>query len=410
MLNRSFVKIQHAKNQIQIKEYLKTEDNYYISHECFCDILIIYSMKNDINIFITADIIWFSNSTVRKVKKFILRFLSIKDKNIVLAASHTHGTPNPEESISFPIFSRKFDNHILNCIKKTFKEAYKKRKISTLVNFVRLPVNDFSINRRRKSFVFGKNIKYQMQNLPNFKKKIDENIDLIDFQNRLNKKIVVSIVRTTCHPVASPKGIKGADYVGYLKEKLNKRSDSVLFLQGFCGDIRPKVIKQEKSLKDLIIRLTVGKRFRPVNEKDAPIIAKNISQSIIKNSKKLNRINICQTKVIEILEEIKLSDNTYHFSNLNITLWDWGKIIFMFINAEVLSGYNLFEYKNKKVLCVGYANGMIGYLPTKKDILEGGYEIEKSRKFFNIRKNLNLDIEKTIKKRINYFFSRMYHF
>ena len=68
MLNRSFVKIQHAKNQIQIKEYLKTEDNYYISHECFCDILIIYSMKNDINIFITADIIWFSNSTVRKVK------------------------------------------------------------------------------------------------------------------------------------------------------------------------------------------------------------------------------------------------------------------------------------------------------------------------------------------------------
>ena len=44
------MKIQHAKNQIQIKEYLKTEDNYYISHECFCDILIIYSMKNDINI------------------------------------------------------------------------------------------------------------------------------------------------------------------------------------------------------------------------------------------------------------------------------------------------------------------------------------------------------------------------
>ena len=42
-----------------------------------------------------------------------------------------------------------------------------------------------------------------MQNLPNFKKKIDENIDLIDFQNRLSKKIVVSIVRTTCHPVAS---------------------------------------------------------------------------------------------------------------------------------------------------------------------------------------------------------------
>ena len=185
MLNKSNVKIQHAKNQIQIKDFLKTEDNFYVSHDCFCDILIIYSMKNDINIFITADIIWFSHSTVRKVKSFILKHLSIQDKNIVLAASHTHGTPNPEESISFPIFSRKFDNHILNCIKKTFKEAYKKRKISTLVNFIRLPINDFSINRRRKSFVFGKNIKYQMQNLPNFKKKIDENLKKLgDLHNK----------------------------------------------------------------------------------------------------------------------------------------------------------------------------------------------------------------------------------
>ena len=409
MLNGSNVQIQYAKKKLEIRKFFQSENHYEISHECFCDILIIYTKKNDINILITADIIWFSNNTVRNVRDFILKNIPIQNKNIVLAASHTHGTPNPEESISFPSFSSKFDNHVQNCIKKTFQEAYKKRKISTLVNFVRLPINNFSVNRRRKSFIFKKNVKYSMQNLPNYKKKIDESVDLIDFQNISNKKIEVSIVRTTCHPVASPNYIKGADYVGYLKDKLNKRSNSILFLQGFCGDIRPKVIKKEKSFKDFIIRLIVGKRFRKVNKEDALTIAERISKSIIKNSKIPNKLNISQNKIIEILQKVKLSDNTYHFSNLSITLWDWGEVIFIFINAEVLSGYNLLKYGNKNVLCVGYTNGMIGYLPTKKDILEGGYEIEKSRKFFNIKQNLNLDIEQTIKKRINYFFSKMYN-
>ena len=150
MLNGSNVHIQYAKKQLEIRKFLQHENHYEISHECFCDILIIYTKKNDINILITADIIWFSNNTVRNVKDFILKNIPIQNKNIVLAASHTHGTPNPEESISFPSFSSKFDNHLQNCIKKTFKEAYKKRKISTLVNFIRLPVNDFSVNRRRK--------------------------------------------------------------------------------------------------------------------------------------------------------------------------------------------------------------------------------------------------------------------
>ena len=212
-------------------------------------------------------------------------------------------------------------------------------------------------------------MKYRIQNLPNFKKKIDESVDLIDFQNISNKKIEVSIVRTTCHPVASPNYIKGADFVGYLKDKLNKRSNSILFLQGFCGDIRPKVIKREKSLKDFIIRLIIGKRFRTVKKVDALIMAETISKSIIKNSKIPNKLNISQNKVIEILQKIKLSDNTYHF-NVEYNFVGLGRDNILFVNAEVLSGYNLLKYGNKNVLCVGYTNGMIGYLPTK-DILEG---------------------------------------
>ena len=57
-----------------------------------------------------------------------------------------------------------------------------------------------------------------MQSLPNFSKKIDNSIDLIDFVSHLDGKIEASIIRLSCHRVSSPANIKGADYIGYLKK------------------------------------------------------------------------------------------------------------------------------------------------------------------------------------------------
>ena len=48
----------------------------------------------------------------------------------------------------------------------------------------------------------------------------------------------------------------------------------------------------------------------------------------------------------------------------------------------------------------GYSNGMLGYLPTTKDLLEGGYEVDKSRKNFGIDSRISVENEKIIKKKI----------
>ena len=346
---------------------------------------------------------------VRKIKELFYKKYCIKEENIVLSASHTHGSPNPDKSISYPNFSEKFDTYLFNIIIKCFSRAFKKKKIMVLTKFKRFSENTFSVNRRKKGLVFKDKINYKMQSLPNFKKKIDNNIDLIDFTNTKNNKIEVALVRLACHPVSSPSAVKGPDFVGYLKQGLKNRAKSILFLQGFCGDIRPKIIKTEKSLKDFIIKALIGKRFRNANKKDALLIGNKISDTILNFKNESYDINFCNIeKSRKILHKMKLSDNSYHEKKLKIILWNWGSIVFLFINAEVLSGFNLLNYKEKKVLCVGYSNGMIGYLPTKKDILEGGYEIEKSRSIFKIKKNLSTDEEKKIKEKINNIFSKMY--
>ena len=49
---------------------------------------------------------------------------------------------------------------------------------------------------------------------------------------------------------------------------------------------------------------------------------------------------------------------------------------------------------------MGYSNGMLGYLPTTKDLLEGGYEVDKSRKNFGIDSRISVENEKIIKENI----------
>ena len=105
----------------------------------------------------------------------------------------------------------------------------------------------------------------------------------------MQKKNLCHLNQGRCHPVASPYNIKGADYIGYLKKEMFKKLVIYFFFKGFCGDIRPKIIKKNSTLKDIIITTLIGKRFRKQVNKDSELIGKKIYRSIInRNSKKRN--------------------------------------------------------------------------------------------------------------------------
>ncbi len=393
--------IQKGLKNFSLKSFYQKKKYITINSPCSINVLIL-SYKNNINnVLITGDIIWFSDNSVQKIKSFISKSLSLSQESIVLSASHTHGTPNPEKSILLPEYSKSFDNYIIKETLIAYKLAKKSKKIKVLMEFSRVINDKFAVNRRRKALSFKNGMGFKMQNLPNFIKKNDKNIDILDILNAKNNKIVATILKVNCHPVSAIKNEVGGDYVGILKEKLKSRSDQVFFLQGFCGDIRPKIIKKNTTFKDYLITLLVGKRFRKQKAEDSLKVASSIFSSI-KNKMSMNKkvyINsLGQSK--EIFCNLKLENGTFFRKKLNITIWNWHKVIFIFLNGEILSGYNILSYKDSEVICVGYANGMIGYLPTKKDLMEGGYEVDKSRKNFQIESRISIENEKIIKDNI----------
>ncbi len=394
--------IQTSSIKIGIKKFYDTKrKTYKISNECLINILLLGNKKTFKYALITADIIWFSDRCVRKVKNLLSKEINLPSEAIMLSASHTHGTPNPEQTISHPPHSKTFDDYVIKKILDCFKKIKNNRKKNVKIEFRRIANNNFSINRRRFALSFKNGIKYQMQNLPNFKMPIDRNIDLINFIDVKTKKNLAKIIKVNCHPVASPKNLVGSDYIGYLRKKLHNKTGHVFFLQGLCGDIRPKIIKKNVTIKDFLIKILIGERFRNPNIMDAKNIGNKISSLISKVLKqntgtKITKISSCYKRSLYL----KLKNGKTFKKKLEITIWNWRPIIFIFFNGEVLSGYNISNHKDCKIICVGYSNGMIGYLPTANDIIKGGYEVDKSRINFHIQDRLCETNENIIKSKI----------
>ena len=101
--------IQTSSTKIGIKNFYDSKSKTYkMSNECLINVLLLSNKKTFKYALVTADIIWFSDRCVRKVKNLLSKEINIPSEAIMLSASHTHGTPNPEKTILHPPYSKAF--------------------------------------------------------------------------------------------------------------------------------------------------------------------------------------------------------------------------------------------------------------------------------------------------------------
>ena len=373
-----------------------------VSNPCLCSIIIMGNSLIETNVIISADLIWFSEILVKNIRRKIYALTNINESRIVFCASHTHGSPNPDPTIKYGKKTENICSYLENKIFLLFEKTFNSDEILVDANFQIIETPNLSINRRRKAIQFKEFPYFKTQSLPNKKRYVNNTINIIKFIRQDNKKIENAIILYSCHPVADPKGTVGADYPGYLRNYLKEKMyNNMIFLQGFCGDIRPNVIKKNKSIKDKLIKVIIGDRFRKIKFGDAEFISKNLAKAILKNTPLIENTNIntlFKTKILNI--KIPLQNNSYADKELEIIIWIWDKICFIFMSAEVLSGFTFSNIDGYTIINVGYSNGMIGYLPTRLDINDGGYEIDKSRPPFGLNSRISLDAEEIIKNKI----------
>jgi len=84
---------------------------------------------------------------------------------------------------------------------------------------------------------------------------------------------------------------------------------------------------------------------------------------------------------------------------LEVTLLDLaGGLSLLAMNAEAVAEYGLFVKRRfaGRVLPLPYSNGMIGYLPTARQVAEGGYEARESIFYFGLPAPFAASLEKKI--------------
>ena len=143
-------------------EYNSVNGGNYKSVEsspCQCAVMII----NNKNIIISADIIWFSNSLVEKLREKIFINKGIKGNDIVFCASHTHGSPNPDPNIGYGVSKDNIELFLYENIYSLICKTFESEEIKVKANFKILKTNNLSINRRRKALQFKSLPLIQMQ-------------------------------------------------------------------------------------------------------------------------------------------------------------------------------------------------------------------------------------------------------
>ena len=115
----------------------------------------------------------------------------------------------------------------------------------------------------------------------------------------------------------------GSDFPGHMRRLFKQKYGDQLhfgFLQGFSGDVRPKLIFRPRSLKDWCLALLIGSRFRPAQNGDSLKIAEQIINQLECDDADRDGLKFFGKYSLKARKkEIQLDKGKYHSEKLDLT-------------------------------------------------------------------------------------------
>lgn len=351
---------------------------------------------------ICNDLIGLDSEFASELKNLIAAEIKIPSGSIMLTCTHTHSGPLTVNAS----YGRKNEFYL----------SFLKGKILKAVRN--------AVSSLKEAFLFSDSIKIKNvgknRRMPD-SGPIDPILGIIKIKQKNNKLLAV-LANYCCHPtVLGPDNLLiSADYPGAFRDKLKERfgSDTVImFTNGACGDINPGHSAELSALGGRI----PGRTFKRASEL-GKILAEAAIEIISGNSNEYASLSVKSKKINLFLknfppvEEIKsaIAENKAALSG------KWGKEFLAaqveLLHSELLLGktvernaidddYLTFAIQAVKIsgntvllgmpaelfvdiglsikkmspfkntFIIGYANGYMGYIPTRQACLEGGYEV-----------------------------------
>lgn len=242
---------------------------------------------------------------------------------------------------------------------------------------------------------------------PNEAVEVDDDLTVISFLNDQHQEIATWI-HYACHPTSTDANVLSGEFPGVCSNLLESEEENtvVSFFQGFSGDVRPKLVKDGKfyrgSLEEMI---SIGKSLSDAVKqlKKKPCTPETeVNLKVTKSSLPLeyDRQKGAADVPSALYEEWKWKKDEHLIEDLHFSYIQLSEhLSFLLANAEMTQGYSeTLKMMNRYMLPTGYANGMLGYIATEKQLENGGYEADTSIYYFAVKGKLHPRMEKKINK------------
>ncbi len=335
--------------------------------------------------FVVIDSLYFPQELAGRISEILFDNFSVTKDSLIFSSTHTHSAPN----ISWPIngeINREYIKYIINKFSNRIQKGIVFHEGELTVESYKAPklYSDNIINRRSYVRDIRSLFRKKTVMLPNFTARVDEDIRVIRARSSCREHNIL-IYNLSCHPVFNTSSSQSSDFIGSVdKSILNKTGETAIFLQGFCGDIRPKVINQGCDFSSIssFVKSVLYKSFfsRPTRENFDSFVSSVVSAIATKgvNSENINSL-------AWLVKDFNFYSETGETEMLrSIKFFKLGSAVGISIPGEVLSGY-LFhlqkEFPNTRFFPLGFSAGMIGYLPHSNDFFLGGYEVDSYKNY-----------------------------
>ncbi len=357
---------------------------------------------------VSADLFCWGPDLCASVYESLWQRFGISRDAVILHATHNHSGPQTSHSFS-PSLGAADDKYIA-FLQAALISAVKSACSSSEPVTAELGTGRCRIGINRRKSAGG-----AMRMAPNSEGPVDPELTVIRFRTPDNAPKAL-IVHYTCHPTASGANAVCAEFPGLAMACLEQNAPVVAaFIQGCCGDIRPALIRDGEFYRgdpwdaatlgeELVqeVRSVLGDNMRPC------------AVSALGVAHHLTVLPLAPVPGIEALRQLSQSSGiASEWSRLllddpNRLAWspvlesvrmdlgpDIGLVSF---NAEMMVAYGLHlkDFSERRLLPVGYSNGMIGYVPTKTQIEEGGYEPAEAFRYYGNPAPFKTDVERTV--------------
>jgi hypothetical protein len=336
-----------------------------------------------------------------------LHRLGFGPDEVVLLATHTHCAPATDGACErLGVADAKFVQHVADAADGLVRRIQQMRPSEVSVDIVQGELHH-SINRRRywPFPTVGRTYGFRLRSIslaPNPSGPNNEQATVALLRRVNDGQVLAFLWHYTCHPTAVvPNNVISSDFPGEVRRAIRGRFGEIpcVFVQGFCGNIRPDIqVSRKMSLHDrfrtVVRTLVSGPGFSTPSSEDWTRWSQSLAAGVCAIAQGGPTKTFSPTSLKTGSASIPLGDFFEGSTPAKVltaqivNIGDELEILTLSAEASVEWEHVLEEAipvpSGRIRLYAGYLGALFGYLPTAAQVGEGGYEVEGFQRLFGL--------------------------